>query len=298
MAYTDDEVTQRLQEEAAKRGVTFDPSDVEDVRHRDNTPEAIAMALRKYDTRATNTPNQGGGGNQSPAQAWNTQPQQAPQSMFPDWYKELMTRDLGLREQQQAENKSRADSLYSTLDTRAKQGLNVNAQDPIISGQVDAFRAEQERARRNYISDEAERQGPYANLRGERRMGAEQVGQATSGFQAELLGRELSARRDEIAQALSTQGALLSGDQNRALQQQLAAYDQAIKEAGVGLQGRSLDLQGELGRGDLALRGELGRGGLALQGRGLDQSNDEFLRELSLRQWDLGNQNEFRWATL
>lgn len=294
--FTDDELTRRLQDEAQKRGVTFDQSDVQDVNRRDNSQAGLDMALRKYDTRATNTPNQDGGSNanQPPAQAWNNQAQSSQQGLYPDWYKELMTRNLDMQQQQQTQNTDRSNALYSTLDTRAKQGLAVNAQDPIISGQVDAFRAEQERAKRNDISNVAEQIGPYGNIRGEQRMAAERVGQNTSGFQAELMGRELSARRDEIAQALQSQGAMLSGDQTRALQSQLAAMDQAIKEANANTSATSVGNQFTLGQGQLAL----GQGQLALGNRGLDTSNDQFLRELGLRQWQLGDQSNFMWAGL
>ncbi|HYE17078.1 MAG TPA: hypothetical protein VEA69_01420 [Tepidisphaeraceae bacterium] len=281
--------------------------------------------------------------NATPAQSWNAAPAQAPVAApatpaptdpFPAWYKELMEREIAERQAAQAEAKRRADELYGSLDARAKQGLQVNANDPVIKGQVDAFRSEGERSRRNYISDLAESRGPLANIRGEERMAAERLGQGVGGFQAELLARELGARRDEIAQALQMQGSLLNADQQRGLQAQLAAYDQAIREAGVGLQGRSLDLQGqdlalrgELGRrgldlgfADLDLRGELGRGGLELQRdlgfagldlqrllgtrgqdlqrRDQDLSMDRFLRELALREWEAGDTSDWRWASL
>lgn len=255
------------------------PTDSELASDKENAGKyGWSGAQGQIDKRATNAPNQGGNANNTPAQAWNSAP-----SQYPDWYRELMTRQVDQQSQQQAENKSRADALYSTLNQRASQGLNVTADDPIIRGQVDSFRAEQERAKRNYLSDTAEQIGPYANMRGEQRMAAEKVGQATSGFQSELLGREYGARRDEIAQALAAQGSMLSGDQNRNLQQQLAAYDQAIKEANVGLG------QQQIG---------LGYAGLDFQKQGLAQNNDQFLRELALRQWDLGDQHDRGWASL
>lgn len=226
--------------------------------------------------------------NSTPAQSWNSAPAASP---YPDWYRGMMEQQLAQQQAAQAETKQRADSLYTSLDARAKQGLSVNANDPIIKGQVDAFSAGQERSRRNYLSDVAERSGPYANIRGEQRMTAEKVGQGTSAFQAELLGRELSARREEIADALAMQGSLLSGDQTRNLQAQLAQLDQAIKEAGIAT-------QRDLGFGDLDLRDRLGTGQLALGNRQLDSANDNFLRELALREWDLGDQSDYRWASL
>jgi hypothetical protein len=263
----------------------------------------------------------------TPTQSWNAQPAPAapaaapaPVDPFPAWYQELMTRQVAQQQAAQAEQKARADALYGTLSARANQGLQVNADDPVIKGQVDAFRAEGTRGRRDYLSDVAESAGPYANLRGEQRMTAEKLGQGVSGFQSELIGRELSARREEIAQALNAQGSILNADQNRTLTGQLAAMDQAIKEAGVGLQGRGLDLQSALGFGDLNLRDKLGTGGLDLQRdlgfagldlqktlglggldvtkRGQDLSMDQFLKELALREWQAGDDSDWRWASI
>ncbi len=232
---------------------------------------------RNLDARASNQPTREVSKTQpAPAQAWNQAPSGPSQGMFPDWYRELMTRNLAMQEQQQAQNKGRSDSLYGFLNSRAQQGLNVTAQDPIIRQQTDAYRAEQERAKRNFLSDAAERGGSLSNPRGEQRIAAERVGQNVSGFQAQLLQRELMARRDEIAQALTQQGAMLSGDQQRSLAEQLAALDQAIKEASIGL----------------------GQGQLALGNRSLDTSNDQFMRELALRQWQLGDQSDLNWAQL
>ncbi len=262
------------------------------------------------------SPSGGRPGGVAPSQAWNAAGAAPAASVdpFPSWYKDLMQSQVAQQQAERAAQQQKADALYGQLDTRAKQGLQINASDPIIKGQVDAFSAQGERARRNYLSDIAERSGPYANVRGEQRMTAEKLGQGTSAFQAELLGRELGARRDEIAQALSAQGAMLSGDQTRNLQAQLAQMDQAIKEAGIGMQGRGLDLQRDLGFSDLALRDKLGMGGLALQGRGLDiqrelglgglaltgrgqdMSMDQFLRELALREWIAGDNSDRAWA--
>lgn len=211
------------------------------------------------------------------AQAWNGQ--QA-NTLFPDWYRELLTRQQQQAEQQQMETKARADALYGTLNERAGQSLAIDRNDPIIRAQSDAFSANQDRARRNYLSDTAERQGPLANIQGERRMASERYGQATGTFEAELLGRELSARREEIAEALRMSAGLLSGDQQRTLQQQLAMLDQAIAEAGIGLGARGQDLNFSLGS------------------RGQDLGMDQFLRELALREYDTVNRWDYNWTTL
>lgn len=230
----------------------------------------------------------GGGGGGSVAQAWLGSGGGAAggsSAMFPDWYRQLLERQVANTEAESAERKQRADALFGQLQTRANQSLAIDRNDPIIRAQADAYGANEERARRNYVSDIAERYGPLANIRGEERVAAERVGQRTGAFEAELLGRELGARRAEIADALSAQGALLSGDQRAQLQAQLSLLDQAIAEQQIGLGYRGQDL-------DFAL----GREGLGVQRRGQDLGMDQFLRELALREWDRGQYWDYNWA--
>ena len=198
----------------------------------------------------------GGGGGSSSSFSSST-------GMFPDWYKGMMEKQLERQTAMDAQNKDRGDALYGRLSGRADQGLAIDRNDPIIRAQADAFAANQRRAQRNDMSDLAERAGPLANIRGEQRMAAERYGAKTGEFEAQLMGRELTARRDEIAQALAQMGGMLSGDQQRALQAQLSQMDQAIKEAGVNLGFKSNDndmqralLANQLGWGNLGLEAE------------------------------------------
>jgi hypothetical protein len=72
----------------------------------------------------------------------------------------------------------------------------VTADDPVVRVQVDAYRAEQERARRNHMSDLAERAGGNpGNLDGERRLVAERMGHAVGQFTADVIAKETEARR-------------------------------------------------------------------------------------------------------
>lgn len=154
------------------------------------------------------------------------------------------------------------DALIQQLMLRAQQGLNVNRNDPTVRAQVDPFAANVERSRRNYVSDVAERSGPYANIRGEERMAAERAGQQTGAFEAEIIGREVAARRDEIQQALLLWGNQLTNDQRMALERELAQLQDRARTAD-----RS-------------------------------QANDQFLRELALREYGLTNELDLRWAGL
>ncbi len=203
----------------------------------------------------------GSGGGGSTVSAWNNSG--GGSSGFgggggQDWYRDLMTRQQDFMEQQARANKERADGLYSTLSDRANQGLAINRNDPIIRGQADAYSANEERSKRNYLGDIAESSGQYANLRGEQRMANERVGQRTGAFEANLHAGELQAKRQEIAQALSGMAGILSADQQRELQLKLSMFDQAIKEQSVGLQARGQDINNDQFQRDLALRESFG----------------------------------------
>lgn len=177
----------------------------------------------------------------TPAQQWNAQPAVSPQR----------------------------DQLFQLLMQRATQGTAVNRNDPNIRAQVDPVVAQQERASRNYLDDVAERAGPLANIQGERRLVAERQGQAAGAFEAEVIGREIAARRDEIAQSLQLYGSLMTADQQMALQRELAQLNASLQREGYGIQ-----------------RQQLG------------QANDQFLRELALREWMAGDQSDRAWAGL
>lgn len=277
-----DALERRLREAAQQKGVAYDRSDLDGIlrnvsydRTGQSLDSATSAALRRYDERAAPA-----GGSESapatPTAAWS----QASSSSMPGWSQGMAEKQAGQAEADRATAQARSTALFEQLQQRATQGLDVSASDPVIRGQVDAFRSESERSLRNSLSDAAERQGPYANLSVERRMGTERLGQGVAGFQAQLMGRELQNRRDEIAQALSQQGAMLSGDQQRALQAQLASLDQAIKEGNLTLGQRGLDVQERLGMADLGYKD-----------RALSQSGDQFLRELALREWMAGNED-------
>jgi hypothetical protein len=158
----------------------------------------------------------------------------------------------------------RVQELYEMLLGRAKQGLTIDRNDPNIRSQADAFSANAERARRNDLADLAEREGPIANLRGEQRLTAERLGQQTGAFEAELVGRELGARRNEIAQALTSMQGLLSDQQKMSLTKEMQLLDNALRQQQLGLQGQQLGLEGQR----------------------MSQQNDQFLRQLGLQEAD------------
>jgi hypothetical protein len=147
------------------------------------------------------------------------------------------------------ELKQRGDDLYRRLSERAGQALDIDRNDPIIRRQADAYTANEIRASRDYLADLAEREGPSANLRGEERMAAERMGQRTGSFEAELMARELTARRAEIAEALNGMAGLLGHDQEIELRSQLAALDSELRKYGIDVSDRQFNA-------DLGLRAE------------------------------------------
>lgn len=178
-----------------------------------------------YTTGPTGTVNGGDGGQSNSTQA-------------PQYQNDLIKQMMDRQASQDAQQRQRGDNLYNLLNERATQGLNVDRNNPAIRAQADAFSAQQDRAARNLNSDVAERGGQFANLEGTRRMSAERAGQASGAFEANLMGQEINAKRQEIAQALQGQAGLLTADQQNQLQRQMALLDAAAKQQQIGL-GRS-----------------------------------------------------------
>lgn len=139
----------------------------------------------------------------------------------------------------QAELQGRNDQLWNLYMQRGQAALDPNS--PVIRRASDAYSANEQRAGRDYLSDLAERSGPYANLQGEERLVNERIGQRTGNFEAQLVVDDLKQQRAEIMQYMQMAGNMLSGDQTRALQEQLGLLDAAIREQGIGLQERGLD---------------------------------------------------------
>jgi len=198
----------------------------------------------------------------------------------------IRERDAGVAGQR-AGTSGRTDEVWNTLSDRAKQGLNVDRNDPNVRQASDAYAANEERAKRNSLSDMAESQGPNANLRSETRLANERVGQRTGAFEAEMVNRELGERRNEIAQALSTMSGMANNAEARGMQEQLALLDSAIRQQGTGIAQQSVDQDAwraqmqnsQFGQG-LAQQGDQFSRGLALDERQLSQQGDQFTRGL------------------
>lgn len=308
-----------LKELSKRTGAGVEQDDLATLRGKN--PEDVAAHMRKleaqYAERGQNvtsdredapSQSQATSSNQ-PTQAWNnsavTDAINAQTSLLQQQMALTSERQRKADEQEAARIAQR-DQLYGQLMTRAQQNVAADPNTPVVQGQVNAYRAEQDRAKRNYLSDVAESAGPYENLRGEQRIASERTGQAVGGFQAELLAREVAQRRAEVSDALNSMQGLLTAEQQGNLQRELSLLDNQLQ--GLSLSGQNtgllaqtslgyddLGLRSALGFGGLNLQRELGLGGLNLQQRGQDLSMDQFLRELSQRQFEFDENNDFRY---
>jgi hypothetical protein len=133
----------------------------------------------------------------------------------------------------QAAHDPRADELYNTLLARSQQSLAVDRTNPAVRSQADANAAATDRSARNYLADLAEKAGPLANLQGETRLVNERAGQSEGAFESTLVGNEINARRQEIQNALSQMGSMLTSQQQMSLQEELARLNDATQRYGI-----------------------------------------------------------------
>jgi hypothetical protein len=178
-------------------------------------------------------------------------------------------------------NQGTQDVVRNSYLQQATQGTTVDRNDPNFRQQLDPFNAAQERQRRQYLSEQAERMsaqglGNSGAMQQEARVASERAGQASGLFESQLVQQELKTKRDEIQNALQSLGGMISQDQQMQLQKQLADLDAALRREGFGV-------QSSLGQGDLGLRRELGMGGLNIDLMRLLQSGDQFDKDLGFR---------------
>lgn len=154
---------------------------------------------------------------------------------------------------QATSSQSQTDALYQQLKARATQGLVVDPNDPVLKAQTDAFDANATRTARDTINNIAESSGPQANITGQERMIGERTAQNTGAFRAQLMGRELQSRRDEIQQALTSQQGLLTDEQRMVLQEKMHAMDNEIAKQNANTAQTSVGNQFTLGQAGQSL---------------------------------------------
>jgi hypothetical protein len=185
----------------------------------------------------------------------------------------------------------RLDELYARLVGRADQGLKVNREDPAVRGQADAYAANEERSKRNYLADLAEKEGPNANLLAEERLANERVGQRSGAFEAELMGREIAARRDEIQQALQQMQGQLNSEEERVLRQKLAELNDATQRLGIQTSAASSKYGVDVGAATSRRAQDLGWDSELLR-------NEQFMRNLGFNQGEADRAYDLRYRGL
>jgi len=127
-------------------------------------------------------------------------------------------------------------ALVNQLVSRATQSLNIDPlTDPIIRPQVDNYGATQTRMANKAIDQQAESGSPYStgSLQTARNQANEQAGFNTANLQSSLMTNELTARRNDIQNAMSTEGQMLTASQQLQLQQELGLIDENLKQQGI-----------------------------------------------------------------
>jgi len=198
-------------------------------------------------------------------------------------------------------NQGTQDVVRNSWLAQATQNTAVDPNDPNIKQQVEPFAAEQERSRRQYESEAAERLsaqglGDSGQMDNERRFGAERAGQATGMFQSQLIGQELKTKRDEIQSALTNLGDTISNDQKNALGKQLADLDATIKREGY-RSDEGIASQGDATKREGIASGErIGASEIAVKDRLGTAANSNDLIRAMLQNQQSNDGQAFNWA--
>lgn len=135
----------------------------------------------------------------------------------------------------------------------------VSLTDSTLAPQVEVFRVQQQRNQERNRRQMAERaaatgQSESGYLDNQINKGLQEQNFNTAAFNANLLGREMGSRREELLAALQLASSTGNAEAERELRNRLA-------QASASMQQQGLNLQGQLGWGDLALRQWLGQMG-------------------------------------
>jgi len=172
-------------------------------------------------------------------------------------------------------NQGTQDVVRNSYLERATQGTDVSVNDPNIKAQLEPYAAATERARRQAISEAAEKNsamglGNSGAMEAESRLLTERAGQANGLYASQLVGREIDQRRTEIKDALAS------------LQQQIAA-DQANATT-RDLAGNQNQLQRDLAAQQTALQKELAQLDAQMKELGITTGANTAAAELALRE--------------
>ena len=168
-----------------------------------------------------------------------------PSNQLPQWILDLFNR---------VPEKTPVQAAYqdALLKYMGKAQQTPSLDDPTLAPQVEVFRAANQRSTERQRRSAVERasatgQGQSGYLDNIINKGVQDQGFNTANFNAQLLGGEMTKRRDELQAALQLARATGDAEAQRELQTRLAQVSAAMQQQG-------LNLQGQLGMGDLDLR--------------------------------------------
>lgn len=198
--------------------------------------------------------------------------------------------ELGSPEDVAEALKNPKNALMQQLMERMRQSRDIDGNDPIIKNQTDRYRANEERARRDYLSDVAEGSSRFSTgaMRGQQRMTAERMGQRVGGFEANLVAQELSTRRGEIENALNSMGNMLTEQERQTLEREKMALDASLRRQQMDMQ--NSQFYSQLSQADRHFLDQL-----AQQGRFAEM--DDAFRKMQLGQNDSQWRDEMGFKT-
>lgn len=174
------------------------------------------------------------------------------------------------------------DRLMGLADQYSKP---VTAQDPSIAAASDAYGAQTDRALQQYREQAAERahaEGvPTGAFDAQIGGAVTSAGMAKASNVSSMVIDQLNKQRAQLSDVLSQGAGILSAQDQADIQNKVANIDAALKKEGLNLQGRSLDIQQQLGQG-----------GLDLQRLGLTNQNNQFYDQFASNNAKDLNQND------
>lgn len=158
----------------------------------------------------------------------------------------------GLFNQKPAQTPIQSAYQDALLKYMGKSQETPSLTDSTLAPQVEVFRAGAQRGQERNRLKAAERaaatgQSESGYLDNLINQGVQNQGMQTAGFNANLLGGEMNKRREELQAALQLASATGNQEAARELQNRLAQTSAMMQQQG-------LNLQGQLGQGDLSLR--------------------------------------------
>lgn len=193
----------------------------------------------------------------------------------------ILQQMLQQQQQQQAARQAYNDKIHgSVLDTINKNSQPVDANDPIITSQMAAYRGEQGRNTQLMRETLAERNAATGGTSGALESGikstVEDAGNKSASAEASAMVNELTQRRGALQAALQTGAGVLSADEQNNLQSTIAQINGQLGKLGI-----------QAGQSNtaatLALQSLLGN-------KSLDQQNNQFYDDFGAKQANQSSQ--------